>query len=137
MKSRKLCTCPKVKPPQSYDHEHGCDYHRPKPETKDEKIARLEKSLHEASASEMLLCLILERKAEPVEVSVQTYDDPPETIVVKVWPHRKDDGIVWADGRAQWLGSWASAMNGSHHYYLRDLAGKANAVYEKHWSTKS
>jgi hypothetical protein len=135
--SRKFCTCQTKKSPQSFDHESGCDYHRQRPETKDEKIARLEKEAHESSASDMLLSLILTRKAEPVEVSVETYDDPPQVVTAKVWPQRKDDGIVWAEGRAHWLGSWAAAMNASHHYYLRDLASKANAVYEKHWSAKS
>ena len=134
----KFCTCDEKKPKGSYDHKSGCDFFKVKPETKDEKIARLESRLHEVSALETLLHVLMNRPdvAVPVEVSVETYDDPPQTITVKVWSHRKDDGIVWADNCAQWLGKWTDAMNSSEHYYLRDLASKANAVYEKAWSAK-
>lgn len=132
----KFCTCETKKPRGSYDHAQGCDFFKVRPETKDEKIARLEKELHARSASEMLLCLIMDRKAEPVEVSVETYDDPPQIVAVKVYPQRRDDGIVWDGHSAHWLGSWSRCMAESHHYYLRDLASKANEVYEKHWNSK-
>lgn len=134
----KFCTCDEKKPKRSYDHAAGCDFYKIKPETKDEKIARLESRLHEQSVSETLLYVLMKRSdvAPPVEVSVETYDDPPQTVTVKVWTHRGDDGIVWADDRAQWLGKWTDAMRASEYYYLRDLASKVNVIYEKRWSGK-
>jgi hypothetical protein len=134
---RKWCSCKETKPRGSYDHEAGCDYFKIRPETKDEKIARLEKQLQEQSVSEILLHIFMERNdvAKPDEVSIETYDDPPVTITAKVWPHRKDDGIVWVFGRAQWLGTFTREWE-SNQYYMRDLVRKANVVYEKHWSGK-
>jgi hypothetical protein len=137
-RSRKFCTCKETKPRGSYDHEAGCDFFKVKPETKDEKIARLEQRCYDQSAAETLLHVLMERPevAKPVEISVETYDDPPVTITAKVWPHRKDDGIVWVFGRAQWLGTFSRECSESSHYYMKDLSSKANAVYIKHWSGK-
>lgn len=134
----KFCTCEPTKPRGSYDHVAGCDFFKVRPETKNEKIARLEQQLRDQGASTTLLHVLMNRPdvAAPVEVSVETYDDPPQTVTVKVWSHRMDDGIVWADGRAHWLGKWTESMDASYHYYLRDLASKANAVYAKAWSRK-
>lgn len=134
----KWCSCKETKPRGSYDHEHGCDYFKVKPETKDEKIARLEKQLLEQSVESILLHVLMERNdvPPPVEVSVETYDDPPENVTAKVWPHRKDDGIVWAFGRAHWLGTFSRECTESHHYYMKDLGRKAEAAYEKAWSRK-
>jgi hypothetical protein len=134
----KFCTCEPKKPRKSYDHAAGCDFFKVRPETKDEKIARLEKQLQEQSAESILLHVLMNRPdvAQPVEVSVETYDDPPVTLTAKVWPHRKDDGIVWIFGSAKWLGTFSRECKESSHYYMRDLASKANAVYIKHWSGK-
>ena len=132
----KFCTCETMKPRGSYDHDRDCDFFRVKPETKDEKIARLEKRLHEASASEILLHVLMERPEvpPPVEVSVETYDDPPQIVTVKVWTHRKDNGIVWAFGQAQWLSDFSRACDESIHYYMKDLGRKVEKAYETHWS---
>ena len=136
-KSRKWCSCKETKPRGSYDHDRDCAFFRVKPETKDEKIACLERRLHEASASEILLHVLMERKdvAPLVEVSVETYDDPPQTITAKVWVHRKDNGIVWAFGQAQWLSDFSRTCDESIHFYMKDLGRKTEAAYEKHWST--
>lgn len=101
-KSFKVCTCKETKPRGSYNHAVGCNFFKVRPETKDEKIARLETDRLEQSCESTLLNVLMERPevATPVEVSVETYDDPPVVITAKVWPHRKDDGIVWVFGRA-------------------------------------
>jgi hypothetical protein len=134
----KFCTCTPKLPRGSYGHASGCDFFRVKPETKDEKIARLEKRLHEASASEILLHVLMERTdvASPVEVSVETYDDPSVRIVAKVWTHRKDNGIVWAFGQAQWLSDFTRGCDESPRHYMKDLGRKAEVAYEKAWSGK-
>lgn len=133
----KFCTCTPKLPRGSYDHAPGCEFFRVKPETKDEKIARLEGRLHEQSASEILLHVLMERPGvSPVEVSVETYDDPPQTVTAKVWTHRKDDGIVWGFGHAQWLSAFSRECRESQHLYMRDLSRKVEAAYEKAWSGK-
>lgn len=133
----KFCTCTRKLPRSSYDHASGCDFYRVKPETKDEKIARLEGRLHEQSAAEILLQVLMERPdISPVEVSVETCDDPPQTVAAKVWVHRKNDGIVWCFGRAQWLSSFSRDCEESIHRYMKDLGRKAEAAYEKAWSGK-
>jgi len=134
----KFCTCTPMLPRGSYNHDRDCDFFKVRPETKDEKIARLEKRLHEASASEILLHVLMERTdvASPVEVSVETYDDPSVRIVAKVWTHRKDNGIVWAFGQAQWLSDFTRGCDESPHHYIKDLGRKAEVAYEKAWSGK-
>jgi hypothetical protein len=134
----KFCTCTPKLPRGSYGHASGCDFFRVKPETKDEKIARLERQLHEQSVESILLHVLMERPdvAPPIEVSVETYDDPPQTVAVKVWVHRKDNGIVWCFGRAQWLSLFSRDCDESPHHYMKDLGRKAEAAYEKAWSGK-
>jgi len=134
----KFCTCTPMLPRGSYKHDRDCDFFRVKPETKDEKIARLEKRLHEQSASEILLHVLMERPdvALPVEVSVETYDDPPVRVVAKIWTHRKDNGIVWAFGQAQWLSDFVRGCDESPRHYMKDLGRKAEVAYEKAWSGK-
>lgn len=134
----KFCTCTPNLPRGSHGHAPGCDFFKVKPETKDEKIARLESRLHEQSASEILLHVLMERPdvAPPIEVSVETWDDPPQTITAKVWTHRKDNGIVWCFGRAQWLSSFSYDCEMSQHRYMKDLGRKTEAAYEKAWSGK-
>jgi hypothetical protein len=134
----KFCTCTPALPHGSYNHDRDCVFFKVRPETKDEKIARLEKRLHEASASEILLHVLMERTdvASPVEVSVETYDDPSVRIVAKVWTHRKDNGIVWAFGQAQWLSDFTRGCDESPRHYMKDLGRKAEVAYEKAWSGK-